>query len=165
MVNGGFVQGATDHVAVQVVYDERAELDGLDGIDVMPITRELRAKDPLALNLMHITVDGEPIDDPGRSSADIQRCTDVALESADIRFEFDDLDAGPRLSVTSQTGAVAVPASPLGASGAAGVVGPPGAVTTATGVGVDFQMYSNYGHFIERSEVRIFERGQSSKAE
>ena len=165
VVNGGFVQGATDHVAVQVVYDERAELDGLDGIDVMPITRELRAKDPLALNLMHITVDGEPIDDPGRSSADIQRCTDVALESADIRFEFDDLDAGPRLSVTSQTGAVAVPASPLGASGAAGVVGPPGAVTTATGVGVDFQMYSNYGHFIERSEVRIFERGQSSKAE
>ena len=35
---------------------------------------------PLALNLMRITVDGEPIDDPGRSSADIQRCTDVALD-------------------------------------------------------------------------------------
>ena len=35
-------------------------------------------KDALGLNLMRITVDGEPIDDPGRSSADVQRCTDVA---------------------------------------------------------------------------------------
>ncbi|MFP6630741.1 MAG: OmpA family protein, partial [Myxococcota bacterium] len=167
VVNGGFLQGDTDHVAVQVIYDEPAMLDGLDGIDVTPITRDLRTKDPLALNLMHITVDGEPIDDPGRSSADIQRCTDVALERADIRFKFDDLEATPRLSVTSHAGAVSIPASALSSrSGEAeGVVGIPGTSTTATGSSVDFRMYTNYEHFIERSEVRIFEQGQSLQAE
>ena len=50
---------------------------------------------------MRITVDGEPIDDPGRSSADIQRCTDVALEHADIQFQFDNLTSSPRLSVSA----------------------------------------------------------------
>ena len=48
---------------------------------------------------MHITVDGVPIDDPGRSSADVQRCTDVALDKAAIRFQFDNLKARRRLSV------------------------------------------------------------------
>ncbi|NQZ97936.1 MAG: hypothetical protein HRU01_15615 [Myxococcales bacterium] len=151
------------------MYDELAVLDDRDGIDITPITRELRAKDPLALNLMHISVDGEPIDDPGRSSADIQRCTDVALDAADIRFEFDDLHAGPRLSVTSHAGAVAVPWN----SGAPS--GPPragneaasalAAANASSGAGVQFRMYTNYGHFIERSEVRIFEQGESLQAE
>ena len=50
---------------------------------------------------MHISVDGEPIDDPDRSSADVQRCTDVALEQADIQFQFDNLHSSPRLSVTA----------------------------------------------------------------
>ena len=50
---------------------------------------------------MRITVDGEPIDDPGRSSADIQRCTDVALDKADIQFQFDNLESRPRLSVAA----------------------------------------------------------------
>jgi uncharacterized repeat protein (TIGR01451 family) len=186
VVNGGFLQGDTDHVAVQVVYDEPKLLDDRDGIDVTPLTRELRAKDPLALNLMHITVDGEPTDDPDRSSADIQRCTDVALDGADIRFEFDGLATRPRLSVTSHPGTFAVPAdsraavpvdqpAPVdaadpadsgatdpatGASAAAPVVD-----EASSGSGVQFRMYTNYGHFIERSEVRIFEQGQSVQAE
>ncbi|NQZ98719.1 MAG: OmpA family protein, partial [Myxococcales bacterium] len=169
VVNAGFLQGDTDQVAVEVVYDELAVLDERDGIDITPITRELRAKDPLALNLMHISVDGEPIDDPGRSSADIQRCTDVALDAADIRFEFDDLHAEPRLSVTSQAGTIVVPSN----SGAP--TGPPRVENEATntltapnasrGAGVQFRMYTNYGHFIERSEVRIFEQGESLQAE
>ena len=50
---------------------------------------------------MRITVDGEPIDDPDRSSADIQRCTDVALDHADILFQFDNLQSSPRLSVSA----------------------------------------------------------------
>ena len=92
MVNTGFVPGETSDVAVEVVYDELAVLDDYEGVDVTPLTRELRPKNPLGLNLMRITVDGEPIDDPGRSSADIQRCTDVALERANIRFGFDNLE-------------------------------------------------------------------------
>jgi uncharacterized repeat protein (TIGR01451 family) len=152
VVNGGFIQGETSHVEVQVVYDESALLDDYEGIEITPISHELRPKDPLALNLMHITVDGKPIDDPGRSSADIQRCTDVALERADMEFRFDDLNTRPRLSVTSDVGAVGVSTSGDAATGAASS-------------SVRFKMYSNYGHFIERAEVRVFEREQSLEAE
>jgi flagellar motor protein MotB len=146
VVNAGFLQGETSHVVVQVVYDELAVLDDYEGVDVTPITRELSAKNPLELNLMRITVDGEPIDDPGRSSADIQRCTDVSLERADIRFRFDSLESGRRLSVTSQPIAVPLQASTDGSTGASAV---------------RFMMYTNYPHFIERSEIRVFSHDQS----
>jgi flagellar motor protein MotB len=150
VVNGGFIQGDTDHVVVRVVYDELALLDDYEGVEVTPITRELEPKDPLALNLMRITVDGEPIDDPGRSLADIQRCTDVALERADVRFRFDNLASTPRLSVTSEPSSV-----PVGPSSEAGA---------GTSL-IRFRMYSNYSHFIERSEVRIFDRDESLRSE
>ena len=89
VVNAGFIQGETSHVAVQVVYDELAILDDYEGVDITRITRELSPANPLGLNLMRITVDGEPIDDPKRSSSDIQRCTDVAMNDVDIQFGFD----------------------------------------------------------------------------
>ncbi|MGB5492158.1 MAG: OmpA family protein, partial [Woeseiaceae bacterium] len=108
VVNAGFIQGETSHVAVQVVYDELAVLDDYEGVDVTRITRELSPENPLGLNLMRITVDGEPIGDPKRSSSDIQRCTDVALESADIQFGFDNLRSSPRLSVAAKPDRVAV---------------------------------------------------------
>jgi flagellar motor protein MotB len=106
VVNGGFTQGETSYVAVQVVYDERAVVDDYEGVDITKLRRELSPKNPLALNLMRITVDGEPIDDPNRSSADIQRCTDVALESADIQFQFDNLESNRRLSVAASPSTV-----------------------------------------------------------
>jgi flagellar motor protein MotB len=140
VVNGGFLQGETDHVIVQVVYDELAVVDDRDGVEVVPITRELTPQEPLSLNPMRITVDGVPIDDPRRSSADIQRCTDVALEDADVAFRFDDLEGERRLSVSST---------------------PP----ATSGEPVRFRMYNNYPHFIERAEVRIFEEGQSLRDE
>jgi hypothetical protein len=146
VVNAGFIQGDTSHVVIQVVYDELVFLDDYEGVDITPITRELAPKGPLGLNLMRITVDGEPIDDPGRSSADIQRCTDVALEQADVRFRFDSLEAAPRLSVTSE------PTSALFRASADG---------GASASSVSFRMYSNYSHFIERSEVRVFDGDQS----
>jgi flagellar motor protein MotB len=101
VVNEGFTQEGASHIVVQVVYDEPAILDDYEGVDIETLTRELSPKNPFALNLMRITVDGEPIDDPGRSSADIQRCTDVALEKADILFQFDNLTSSPRLSVSA----------------------------------------------------------------
>jgi flagellar motor protein MotB len=148
VVNASFIQGDTSHVVVQVVYDELAVLDDYDGVGITPITRELSAKHPLELNLMRISVDGEPIDDPGRSSSDIQRCTDVALEQADIQFQFDSLESEPRLSVAADP--ISVPASSDAGTGASSV---------------RFRTYANYSHFIERSEVRIFDREQSVQAE
>jgi hypothetical protein len=97
---------------------------------------------------MRITVDGKPIDDPGRSSSDIQRCTDVALDNAKILFRFDNLESKPRLSVAAHPADVAV--SQLGE-------GPVPSV-------VRFRMYDNYSSFIARAEIRIFEAQQSLQA-
>jgi flagellar motor protein MotB len=148
VVNAGFIQGEQSFVRVQVVYDEPVPLDDYEGVDITPITRELHPKSPYELNVMRITVDGKPIDDPGRSSSDVQRCTDVALDDARIRFHFDNLESRPRLGVAAHPVAVA-----LSQSGD----GPVASV-------VRFRMYNNYSSFIERAEIRIFEQQQSLRA-
>ena len=91
VVNAGFVESDTSRVQVQVVYDEPVVLDDYEGVEITPITREVRTADPFGLNLMRITVDGKPLDDPGKCSSDVQRCTDVALQEAGIHFKYDGL--------------------------------------------------------------------------
>src|SRR3989475_6748427 len=110
------------------------------------MTREIRPQSPLDLNVMRITVDGQPIDDPGRSSSDIQRCTDVALDQARIQFRFDNLESKPRLAVATHPVAVSM--------------GPDGAPASA----VHFRMYDNYASFLQRAEIRIFNPDQSLQA-
>ena len=146
VVNAGFLQGETSYVMVQVVYDEQAALDDYEGVDITRMTRELATRSAYGLNMMHISVDGVPIDDPDRSSSDVQRCTDVALDNADIQFQFDNLTARPRLSVMASPTAVTF--QPL-ANGF--LVAQP----------VHFSAYANYWHFIERAEVRVFRAEQS----
>jgi flagellar motor protein MotB len=148
VVNDGFIQGKESFVRVQVVYDEELPLDNYEGVDITHLTRELRPKSPYELNVMHITVDGKPIDDPNRSSSDIQRCTDVALDHAHIQFRFDNLESRPRLAVAAHPVLVTV-------SGAED--GPVASV-------VHFRMYNNYSSFIERAEIRIFEQQSSLEA-
>ncbi len=148
VVNAGFIQGQESFVRVQVVYDEPLPLDNYEGVDITRLTQELRPKSPYALNVMHITVDGKPIDDPGRSSSDIQRCTDVALDNANIQFRFDNLESRPRLAVAAHP--VAVPMSDREED--------PYAI-------VRFRMYANYASFFERAEIRIFDQQQSLQAE
>ena len=150
VINAGFIQGETSHVAVEVVYEELAILDDYEGVDITRITRELSPENPLGLNLMRITVDGEPIDDPKRSSSDIQRCTDVALEGAEIQFGYDNLRSTPRLSVTANPSRIAVM---------------PIIEYEALASPVRFRMYTNYSYFIDRAEVRVFENGQSLESE
>jgi hypothetical protein len=149
VVNTGFIQDQESFVRVQVVYDERLPLDNYEGVDVTRVSQEVRPKSPYELNVMRITVDGKPIDDPGRSSSDIQRCTDVALDNAKIRFRFDNLESRRRLGVAANPVAVAV--SDAGGDPAASVV--------------HFRMYSSYASFIKRAEIRIFEQQQSLQAE
>jgi flagellar motor protein MotB len=148
VVNAGFTQGEKSFVRVQAVYDEPLPLDDYEGVDITRITRELRPKSPYELNVMRITVDGKPIDDPGRSISDVQRCTDVALDDARIQFRFDNLESRPRLGVGAHPVAVAVSDT---ADGRVASV-------------VRFRMYANYWSFIERAEIRIFEQQQSLEA-
>jgi len=149
VVNTGFIQGDKSFVSVQIVYDEPLLLDNYEGVDITRITRELQPKSPYELNVMHITVDGKPIDYPDRSSSDVQRCTDVALDDISIQFHFDNLESRPRLSVAAYPVAVAMND---------GSGGPVPSI-------VRFRMYTNYSSFIERAEIRIFEQRQSLKAE
>ncbi len=161
VVNAGFTQGGSSHVAVQAVYDELAVLDDYEGVDIKRLTRELSPQNPLGLNLMRITVDGKPIDDPERSSSDIQRCTDVALNGAGIQFGFDNLRSAPRLSATARPQRVVITTVP-------GYRPLPGALDSWTrrrASPVHFRMYTNYSHFIDRAEIRIFENAQSTRAE
>ena len=69
VVNAGFIESDTSQVKVQVVYDELVALDDYEGVDITPLTREVNTANPFALNLMRITVDGKPVDDPGKSSS------------------------------------------------------------------------------------------------
>jgi hypothetical protein len=148
VVNAGFTQGQESFVRVQVVYDERLPLDNYEGVDITRATQELHPKSPYELNTMHITVDGKPVDDLGRSSSDIQRCTDVALDNANIQVRLDNLESRRRLGVAANP--VAVGVSDQGGSLGASVV--------------HFRMYSNYSSFIKRAEIRIFDQQQSLQA-
>ncbi|HVH88600.1 MAG TPA: OmpA family protein [Terriglobales bacterium] len=145
VVNTGFTEGEESFVRVQAVYDEALPLDDYEGVDITRLTQEISPKSPYELNVMHITVDGKPIDDKDRSSSDIQRCTDVALDNASIQFHFDNLESRPRLAVAAHPVAVAV----------SNVDNVPVASV------VHFRMYNNYSAFIKRAEIRIFDQEQS----
>jgi flagellar motor protein MotB len=146
VVNAGFVESDTSSVQVQVVYDEPVLLDDYEGVEITPITREVRTADPFGLNLMRITVDGKPLDDPGKCSSDVQRCTDVALQEAGIQFKYDNLKLEPRLNVTAWPRSIRYQDLED---------------TEFPENRVRFRLYTNYRSFIQRSEVRIFNQEQS----
>ncbi|MCJ7816189.1 MAG: OmpA family protein, partial [Xanthomonadales bacterium] len=146
VANTGFIESDMSRVLVQVVYDELVLLDDYEGVEATPMTREVRTVDPFALNLMRITVDGKPLDDPGKSSSDVQRCTDVALENAQIQFKHDSLKLEPRLNVTAWPRTIRYQDMED---------------TAFAENRVRFRLYSNYRSFFERAEVRIFEEAQS----
>ena len=146
VVNVGFITSDTSRVRVQVLYDERVFFDDDEGVEITPLTREVVPVDPFALNHMRITVDGRPLDDPGKCTADVQRCTDVALDNARIRFKHDSLMREPRLNVSAWPRTIRY----QGLGDAA-----------LTENRVRFRLYTNYRSFIERAEVRIFEEDQS----
>ena len=148
VVNTGFVETGTSRVEVEVVYDELAALDDNDSLEITRLTREVVPQDPLALNTMRITVDGKPIDDPGKSVADIQRCTDVALTQANVRFKFDNLLLKPRLNVSAWPNSIRYQDDPD---------------TDYPENLVRFRVYSNYPALITKSEIRIFEERQSER--
>src|SRR3990170_7820445 len=146
VVNAGFVESDMSKVKVQVVYDEPIVRDDYEGVEVTPLTREVNTADPFALNLLRITVDGKPLDDTGKCSSDVQRCTDVALDNAQIQFKYDSLRLEPRLNVTAWPITVRYQDVP----------------DTAFAENlVQFRLYANYRSFIARAEVRIFEAEQS----
>jgi len=148
VVNAGFIESDTSRVQVQVVYDELAILDDYEGVDITRLNREVSPANPFGLNLMRITVDGKPLDDPGKSIPDVQRCIDVELEKAKIEFKHDNLKLEPRLNVTAWPRAIRYQDIEE---------------TEFAENLVQFRLYTNYRSFIERAEVRIFDEVQSDR--
>jgi hypothetical protein len=90
-----------------------------------------------------ISIDGVPVDGPVTGASfdslpDAQRRTDVALEQANIQIKFDPLQVKPMLNAWAWPNAA--------------VRGQP----------VEFLGYSNYAYWIERAEIRLFERDDTS---
>jgi hypothetical protein len=86
------------------------------------------------------TIDGQSVAPGGATTvADSQRCTDVALRRADIQIRYDGLNSEARLNV---------------------VAGPDAA---KRGDVVVFRTHANYAWFIERGEVRIFGKDQTTR--
>jgi len=150
VVNAGFIEADRSQIDVQIVYDELLALDKYEGVEVSRLTRDVKTGDPFGLNLMRITVDGEPLDDPGKSSSDIQRCTDSALDEAKVRFKYDSLRFEPRLNVTAWPPAVSIRDVKK---------------TDLNENLIRFRLYTNYHSFIARSEVRVFKKGESVRSE
>lgn len=150
VINNGFVESELSRVQAQVVYDDLADVDKLEGLSVTRFTRDVEVANPYALNLMRITVDGKPLDDPGKSIPDVQRCTDVALENASIQFKYDNLDAKPRLNVTAWPQSIRYQDDPA---------------TDLIDDQVQFKAYSNFSAFIVKGEVRIFDKDKSVRGE
>ncbi len=150
VVSTGFIQFDSSRVEVKILYDELALLDDQENLEIERINREAVAQNPYALNLMRITVDGEPLYDPYKNTEDIQRCTDVALEAADIQFKFNNLQKKPRLNITAWPNTIRSQDDPE---------------TEVEENKVHFKMYSNYRNFIKRAEVRLFGLKQSTQSE
>ena len=96
------------------------------------------------------TVDGEPLYDPYKHTEDVQRCTDVALDAADVQFTFNNMQKKPRLNITAWPYTVRYQDK---------------VDTDVEENKVEFKMYSNYRNFIDYAEVRIFEIKQSTQDE
>jgi flagellar motor protein MotB len=115
-------QEAAAPVTVKVVEEKR-----VDPTVCAALTAAGAADVPL-----RITVDGEPLDNAGMSSADHQRCVDVRLERDHLRLQYDNLSAPRRLNATAWPSPV-VP-----------------------GETVHFAGYSNYRLYFQKAELRIF---------
>ncbi|WP_250458903.1 OmpA family protein [Microbulbifer litoralis] len=150
VVTTGFIQLDGARVEVQVLYDELAVLADRDRLEIERLEREALAYNPYSLNLMRITVDGSPEYDPYKNSADLQRCTDVALENAHIQFRFDNQKMSPRLNVSAWPNTIRYADDPE---------------TEVADSRVRFKSYTNYPSFVERAEVRLFEEDQSLRDE
>ena len=146
VVKAGFTESSVSRVEVQIVYDELVPLNDYEGVDIVRMNRDVNTANSFALNYMRISVDGKPVDDPNKSIPDVQRCTDVALDHAQIEFKYDNLRAEPRLNVTAWPRSIRYQDLPE---------------TEFAENLVRFRLYANYHSFIKRAEVRIFDDPQS----
>jgi len=134
-------------VELQVFLDKPVE----KVLEVQPYVEKVRVdadpRDAFQLSPFRITVDGQPLNsDEATHTADVQRCTDVALEKAKVQVQYDNLLLKPRLAVNAWPSTIAYADVPE---------------TAENESAAQFSVYSNYPAYIDRAEVRLFAVGQS----
>ncbi|MCL7982686.1 MAG: hypothetical protein M8862_09195 [marine benthic group bacterium] len=83
------------------------------------------------------------------------------MKHADIQFGFDNLRSAPRLSVAATPSRIAL--SEIMHYGPD--LSPANVYVDRQAAPVRFMMYTNYAHFIDKAEIRVFETGQSLESE
>lgn len=137
-------------VELEFLYDEAAIVRQDPDVKIIPVIRDEPPVSPFVLQPLRISVNGKSLDDSRLHSADIQRCTDVALAQGEIHLSYDNLKKMPRLNVHASPSTVSYIDDPI---------------TDYKENLVVFNAYSNYRIYISRAEVRIFKIEQSLQTE
>jgi flagellar motor protein MotB len=140
------INPADARVEVEFVYDEIAETQQDPNIEIIPTMQEEEPVSPFALHPIRISVDGEPVEGTQRHTADVQRCTDVAMDQARVQLRQDGLSVKPRLNVQAVPAIITYWDDPD---------------TREMENKTAFMAYSNYSAYIKRAEVLIFSADQS----
>jgi len=127
-------------VEIRVWFNQVTEIPVQVAAPVIP-TGECEAIAKLKSDLpFRISVDGEPVVlGDAALEADRQRCTDVALEKADIQVRYDNLSILPQMNVW---------VTPNGVQ---------------RGKDVEFRAWANYLPWIRKAEIRLFRPGQQTQ--
>ena len=140
------VNPADARVEVQFMYDEIAETRQDPNIEIIPTMQEEEAVSPFALHPIRVSVDGEPVDGTQRHIADVQRCTDVAMDQVHVQVRQDGLNVQRRLNVQALPAVVSYWDDPD---------------TRQMENKTAFKAYSNYNAYIKRAEVLVYTADQS----
>ncbi len=135
-----------DRVVIEFHYDEKAVLSDDNDFDITPIATNEEAVSPFALLPIRMSVDGESVSAKRIHRADMQRCTDVALDEASVKLSFDSNEISPKLQVEAVNTSVFTSDN---------------ANTQYKENTIEFVSYSNYENYIDNSEIRIYSSQQS----
>jgi uncharacterized repeat protein (TIGR01451 family)/fimbrial isopeptide formation D2 family protein len=143
---GRVLQSPEGYVDVEIWFDVPAPRDDNVIAQLIRMQRKTDPVNPFALAPLRITVDGKRLDGSLPHTADVQRCTDVALDKTKIQLRYDGNRVEPRLDVIATPSTIAREDNPDTAQHENEVV---------------FQGYSNYPAMIDKAEVRVFRSAQS----
>lgn len=145
-------------VEMQVSYDEIATSTKAGKTVYREHHCQLPQGKEAASTSFKISVDGEPLESQPANRVDQQRCTDVALERASIQLQYDNLNVDPKLNVTLVP---IVQQSQQSQQQDTHQKQKPDTHEDGEQISYVIQGYSNYLAWIERAELRVFEKDAS----
>ncbi len=137
---GDLTTAPEGQIVAQIWFDVPAPRSN-EVVEVVHTTQDTSPVNPYSLAPLRVTVDGKRLDDTLPDSADVQRCTDVALDKTRIKLSFDGMPPEAKLAVAAWPLVIATHDDPD---------------TPQAENQVQFRTYSNYPAFIDHAELRLF---------